>query len=109
MNKKERQLAMKTAIMSKMDKTVIIDGMAAAFTSPKTKDFVSFLNRVDAADKKVYVVMDDLDNNAFMSGRNLPNVRLASLRTIQMSNFIWADKILIAKPAMDVLNERYAA
>ena len=72
MNKKEKSLALKSVLTSKVaeNKFIVVDGLA--FDEIKTKNMVSVLKNLDV--KKALVVTGADDKNVVLSARNIPNV-----------------------------------
>ena len=71
-NAKEVKLAMRSALSAKVrdNELVIVDGYN--FEKPCTKDAVAMLKAFGAEGKRVTIVVDDEDINAYLSFRNIP-------------------------------------
>lgn len=73
-NNKEVKLAMRSALSAKLrdEQLVLVEDFG--FTKPSTKEAVAFLKSLGLENKKVFVVIDEEDDNAFLSFRNIPGV-----------------------------------
>src|SRR5690606_39552560 len=70
--KKVRRLALKSALSAKVLDNEIYVLEKLTFEKPKTKDFVAFLNNLSLdTDTKALVVTGELDENIYLSARNL--------------------------------------
>ena len=60
-NRKERRLALKSALSHKLEDNEVVVLEELVFETPKTKEMVSLLNTLDLASKKVLFVVDKFD------------------------------------------------
>jgi len=108
MNRKEAELAIGIAIQNKAARTTVVDSIAGKFTEPKTKAVVSMLSGLGLdADAKTVLVYDTEDATFEKSAANLPNCELRLQDEITVSDMLWADQVLMTKPAFNWVNERY--
>lgn len=105
--KKVRRLALKSALSMKVaeDSFVVVEGLR--FESPKTKDFKETLTRLDIQDK-VLLVIEHGNENAFLSARNLANVKVVDEGNVSVLDLVWADKVLITQGALNTVEEALA-
>ena len=76
MNKKERRLALKSALSYKAkDKDIILLENISMETN-KTKDMLNILNTLNIADYKLLLIVNELTDNVCLSARNLGNVKI---------------------------------
>ena len=82
LNKKERRLALKSALTSRVNenKFIVLDELK--LDEVKTKKFQEVLNNLKV--NKALVVMNDNDQNVVLSARNIPTVATASVNTINV-------------------------
>ena len=105
MNKKERRLALLSALSYKaLDSDVIVVD-EIVLSSNKTKDMVSVLNNLKIADKKVLVVVNELNDNVCLAARNLSNVKIVLPVEVNTLDVVSADKLLIEEKALQSLEE----
>ena len=103
MNRKERRLALKSALAYKAieSKLIVIDKLEV---SNKTKDFKAILNNLKL-DKKVLFVVDELNDNLILSSRNLNNVLLLTVDELDTYDIVCADTLVITESAVKQLEE----
>lgn len=103
MNRKERQLALRSALSSRRSDLVILDELKLA--TPKTKDFLNVLKDLNLLDVKVLVIVKELDENLILSSRNIAGVVLQEASEINTLDLIAADKVVMTKEALDSIEE----
>ncbi len=103
-NRKERQLALKTALThAANDKLMIIDKLEVA--TPKTKEMLAILENLKIADKKVLIVVNELTENVILASRNLGNVLLIDASEINVFDLVNADVVLMEEAAKNSIEE----
>ena len=107
MNKKEKQLAIKSALSDKVANNSLIVVDAIAMDEYKTKTAVAMLNAIGAG-KKALVVLDENNVYAVNSLRNIKGVMAAQTNTINTYDIVNADTLVITKAAAQKLEEVYA-
>lgn len=103
MNRKERRLALKSALAIKAEDMVVVDELKIA--TPKTKDMIKVLENLKLNDAKTLIIVDELDENIVLSSRNLSNVALIEAMEVNVLDLIAADKILITEKALSKIEE----
>ena len=106
-NKKERRLALKSALSVKADESDIIVVDSIATDEYKTKKIVAMLGAI-GADKKALIVLPEVDSKVIKSANNIPGVKTAQVNTINVYDILNADKLVIAKDAVSKIEEVYA-
>ena len=106
MNRKERVLALKSALSYKVanDEIIILDELNVK--TPKTKDMIKLLNDIKAP-KKTLIVVDELSDNLILATRNIPKVELLEASEINVLDIIGADGLVITKKAVEMIEEAY--
>lgn len=104
MNRKERRLALKSALAYKAIESnlVVVDKFEVA--SNKTKDMKTILNGLKI-EGKVLIVVDELNDNIILSSRNLSNVLLLSVDEVNTYDVVLADKMVVTEAALKKLEE----
>ncbi|CAK1243638.1 Ribosomal protein L4 (RplD) [Fructobacillus cardui] len=99
-NKKAYQLALKSALSQKLadNKLVVVD--ALAFDEVKTKNFKEVLANL-AVDSKALVIVDEGNQNALLSARNLANVQVMTTNGINVLDVVNADKLVVVQAAIE--------
>lgn len=82
LNKKLKQLARKSALSlrAKNEQIIVLD--AINFDAPKTKTFVQALQALKIADKKALFVTAEINENLFLSARNLQKVNVMNVNEL---------------------------
>ena len=104
MNRKERRLALKSALAYKAidNELVVIDSFK--LESSKTKEVVSVLENLKVS-KNVLIVVDELDENMVLATRNLSNVILLEAGEINVLDIISADYMVVTEKAIKMIEE----
>ena len=104
-NKKERRLAVLSALSYKaLDKELIVLENLNLETS-KTKEMVNLLTSLNIRNNKVLVVVEELNENLVLSARNLPNVKLVTFNGVNAYDLVSADNMVITENALVKLEE----
>ena len=106
MNKREKQIAMKSALTSKVQdaKLVVVD--AFNLDEIKTSKFVQILDNLKAP--KALVVTKDKDEKVVLSARNIPTVKTTMTNSINVYDILKYDSLVITKDAVAAIEEVYA-
>ena len=106
MNKKEKQLALKSALTSKVNdsKLIVVDELK--LEAIKTKEFKAVMTNLNAS--KALVVMAEKDENVVMSAKNIPDVNTALTSTINVYDIMKAGTVVLTKDAVAKIEEVYA-
>ena len=105
MNKKERRLALKSALSDKAIEKSIIVVENISLATPKTKEMVNLLETLKLADKKVLMVVKEFDDNLILASRNLQNVVLILAEEINVLDLVGTDVMLITEEALKTVEE----
>ena len=106
-NKKEKRLALKSALSVKAAENEIIVVDSIKTDEYKTKNMVAMLGAI-GADKKALIVLPEVDSKVIKSANNIPGVKTAQVNTINVYDILNADKLVIAKEAVSKIEEVYA-
>ena len=106
MNRKERVLALKSALSYKAQENEIIILDELNVKTPKTKDMIKLLNDIKAPSKTL-IVVDELTDNLILATRNIPKVELLEASEINVLDIIGADGLVITKKAVEMIEEAY--
>ena len=106
LNKKERRLALKSALTSRVaeNKIVVLD--ALNFDEIKTKNFKAVMDNLKVS--KALVVMAEKNDNVVLSARNIPTVKTALTNTINVYDILKYDTLVVTKDAVNAIQEVYA-
>ena len=106
MNKKEKALAIKSALTSRVaeEKIYVVDSLS--FDEIKTKKMAAVLDSLKV--EKALVVLDKKDENVILSARNLPAVRTVMTNGINVYDILKYGSLVITKDAVAQIEEVYA-
>lgn len=108
MNRKEKRLALRTAINSRVEDMIVVENFAEQLPQPKTKELASALVRWGVEPKqKVALVLIDTDDNVYLSARNLSFVKILRADSLNVYDLLNADKIVITSEALSKIQEVY--
>ena len=104
-NRKERRLAIKTALTEKVlgNELIVVENFSVE--NAKTKDMVALLTNLKVADKKVLIVVDEFDDNAILATRNLRNVVLISADELNVLDIVSTDAMVVTEAALNHIEE----
>ncbi len=107
MNKKEKRLALKSALSSKVldSEMVVVDKIAV--DGYHTKDIVAMLKAL-GSNKKALIVLPQADDKVISSAANIRGVKTAAVNTLSVYDILNADKFIVAKDAVARIEEVYA-
>jgi large subunit ribosomal protein L4 len=106
LNKKEKRIAIKSALSSKVvaEKIYVLDQLS--FDEIKTKKMSAVLDNLKVS--KALVVLGDKNENVILSARNIPSVRTALPNTINVYDILKYDTLILTKDAVAKIEEVYA-
>lgn len=105
--KKVRRLAMKSVLTAKVQEEELIVVDKFALDAPKTSVFANHLKVMGAKKKALFVTADESDKNLVLSARNLENVKVLSVGTLNVYDILKYDSLILTKDALDKLVEVY--
>ena len=104
-NRKERRLALKSALSHKFNDNEVIVLEELEFTTPKTKEMMSLLNTLKIADKKVLFVVADFSENVILASRNIGNIALISANELNVLDLVNSDVVVMTNDAIKMIEE----
>jgi len=108
MNRKERRLALRTAIQSRIEDVIVVQDFADKFPRPKTKDLVGALQTWGIqAESKVLLILAERQEMVYLSARNVAKLRLISASNLNVFDLLAADRIVITQAAIAKIQEVY--
>lgn len=106
LNKKEKRIALKSALTSRVleNKFIIVDDFA--MSEIKTKKMQQTLNNLNV--KKALVVCAENEKNTVLSVRNIYGVKAASPKSINVYDILKYNTVVASKDAVKTIEEVYA-
>lgn len=108
MNRKERRLALRTAIASRMEDLILVESFGDQLTQPKTKELTSALTRWGAnLEKRTLLILDEIPENVQLSARNVASLKILRADSLNIFDILAANKIIATSDAIAKLQEVY--
>ncbi len=108
MNRKERRLALRTALMSRIDDAKVIRDFGTKLDVPKTSEIISLLNRLGIdVQGKVLIILKHPSEVIKRSIRNLKKIKLISADQLNVFDILNANSLLIGEDALSTIKEVY--
>ena len=104
-NRKERRLALKTALTEKANEGSLIVVEKIDVKSNKTKDFIETLKNLKLDNTKLLMIVSELDENLILASRNLQNVVLITAEEVNVLDLVAASKVLVEEKALEKIEE----
>ena len=104
MNKKVRQLALKSALSQKVidNEMTVLDNIT--FDAPKTKAMIKVLENLDA-NRKTLIVMDEVNEFVALSARNIPGVKVINSKGLNVYDILDSTKLVMTEEAIKAVEE----
>lgn len=111
MNKKERRLAIATALQSAAAAITVVDDITSNITEVKTRLLVDALDNLGADVEKEHVllVLMEVTEALIKSGRNIPKLKWNKATALNTYDVLRADRIVMDKASLDFINSFYGA
>jgi len=104
MNRKERRLAMRSALSYVTKNKTLVGIDSLAFKEYKTKEMLKLMDNIKV-NGKVLFVTDELNEEAYYASRNLPKVRMITADSLGVLDVVNADYMVVTPEAVNVIEE----
>ena len=104
LNKKMYKSAMRSIFSSLAKENRVFLSEQINIENPKTKDFVDFLKKNEL--KEGLFIVDEISNNLSLASRNLPNVNVTNLNTLNPINLLKFNSVVIAENCLNLIEEK---
>ncbi|MDD4123332.1 MAG: 50S ribosomal protein L4 [Bacilli bacterium] len=105
-NRKVRDLALRSALSSKVKDSEMIVVDKFEFAAPKTKEMVKSLEKVNAKGKTLIIVGEEsFNDNAMLSAFNIPTVGLLYVDQVNVYDLLNCDTVIFTKEAVEIIEE----
>jgi large subunit ribosomal protein L4 len=109
MNRKERRLALRTVLQSRVDDLVVVESFEDKLSRPKTRDLLDAIARWGLdPNAKILLVIAERQELIYLSARNLENVKLITATNLNVHDLLNADHLVITSPALAAIQEVYS-
>ncbi len=104
-NKKVKQLALKSALSYKVLNNKLVAVEAITLEQVKTKDFLQVINNLNLTGKKVLFVLPEVTENVEKSSRNIPNVSVNVQNHVSVYDILKYDQVVLAVDSVKYYEE----
>lgn len=106
--KEVRRIAMRSALSDKVTqgKLVIVEDLH--FDAPRTKDFLNLLKQLGVSEGRVLIVAEHLEENAYLSGRNIPSVQMLPAMGVDFLSVMQTEWLVLTRGAATQLEAMLA-
>ena len=104
LNKKMYKSAMRSIFSSLAKENRVFLSDQINIENPKTKDFVEFLKKNEL--QEGLFIVDEISNNLNLASRNLPNVNVTNLNTLNPINLLKFNSVVIAENCLNLIEEK---
>ena len=104
LNKKVKALARRSALSYKAQENAILVVEDFTFEAPKTKDFITIVNNLKIADKKVLVVLPEANKNVFLSARNIERANVAIASALNTYSVLNAQTLVVTESSLKAID-----
>ena len=109
MNRKERRLALRTALISRSTDIKTVEDFGSTIKTPKTKEIIDGLIRIGIdKTKKTLVILENPSVPIKKSIKNIANVRLMLADQLNVFDILNANQIVISTSAIKKIQEVYS-
>ena len=110
MNRKERRLALRTALMSRIADIKTVEDFGSTLDQPKTSEIINGLSRLGIEKtEKVLVILDNPSDVIKKSINNIEKVKLIAADQLNVFDILNANKLVIGQSAINKIQEVYAS
>ena len=108
-NKKERRLAILSALYLKKQQFLFInEDTYTKFDSVKTKNVCQLISTLDLkADAKILFILEQTNKFFWLSTRNLRNVEVTTAACLNIEQLLNANHIVLSNNGLDLINSTY--
>ena len=108
LNKGLKKLARQSALslMAKEDNILVLEKFD--FDAPKTKDFINILKALDLENKKSLFVLEESNNNVYLSSRNLKSTRVINSSQLNTYGVLNANKVLLSEECLEEIESNFS-
>src|SRR5688572_4380790 len=90
-----KALARKSAFNARAREGALFIVDRFAFEAPKTKRVVALLDRLDLVGRKVLILTNGINQNVYLSSRNLQDVQVMPYGDVSAYHLLWSDVVLV--------------
>lgn len=104
LNKSLKRLARKSALSIQANDKNLVVVEDFNFETPKTKNFVDVLKALEISNGKSLFVLNEENNNVFLSSRNIQNSKVVKASELNTYSVLNANKVIITESSLEGIN-----
>lgn len=108
LNKKLKQLARVSALSYKAKANAITVVEDFSLETPKTKDYIDILGKLQLTGKKTLMVVTDSNNNIYLSSRNLERNKVVEASSLNTYDIMNAQNLLLSEKSLTLIESTLA-
>ncbi|MBP1641277.1 MAG: ribosomal protein [Bacteroidetes bacterium] len=109
LNKKQKQLARKSALAYKAKENAIVVVDALQYEAPKTKNIIALTENLKVADKKPLIILSEPNKNVYLSARNLKGVNVTTVSDLNTYSILNAKSLVFVEASFAGLDQIFKA
>jgi large subunit ribosomal protein L4 len=108
-NKKERRLAILSALYLKKQQFIFVNEVALNdVKTVKTKNIVKFISELGLnSNEKILFILTKPNKEFWLASRNLKNVEVTTSNCLNIEQLLKTTHIILSKPSLDLINSTY--
>lgn len=108
-NKKERRLAILSALyLKKKDFVLINENILQDFNIIKTKEIIKLLTNLNVSTtKKILFVLSKPNKKLWLATRNLKNIQITTANCLNLKQLLHTNNIILSESSLDLINSTY--
>jgi len=103
LNKNVKRLARRSALSMKSSENAIVVLEDFSFEQPRTKDFIEVLKALGLENKKSLFVLGDINNNVYLSSRNLAGSEVITNSELSTYKILNANSVVFLEGALEAI------
>ena len=104
LNKKVKALARKSALSYKAQENAIVVLEDFTMETPKTKDFVNITKNLKVEDKKLLLLLPEVNKNVFLSSRNLQRAEVMTATAVNAYKVLNSEVLVITENSLKAID-----
>jgi len=105
LNRKVKDLAKMSALAHKAKENKIVVVEDLKMDAPKTKDFAAIISKLQNGARKSLFILPDMDNNVYLSGRNISSNKTGVLSDLNTYDLVNAGVLIFTESAAKLFSE----
>ena len=105
LNKKEKQLARRSALSYKAKSNEILVLEEINYETPKTKEFRSLMKNLNLSNKKTLLVVKESNKNLYLSSRNLATAKVVTVSELSTYDVMHASNVILSESSVSEIEK----